>query len=230
MKRSDINAALQRAEAMLTQHRWPLPDWAQWGPLDHAREGALAAFLRARQMGWDVTDFGLGDFVARGLVLFCARNGAQGDPATLPYAEKLLFIREGQVTPFHAHRVKLEDIIVRGGGNLILACSRAGSLDGAQDLTQVLVDGRPVAAHDGPIRLRPGQSITIPRGLQHSFWGEPGAGDVFVSEISQCNDDLTDNYFLDPVGRFARIEEDAPPLRLLWNDTPPDAQQRGATP
>lgn len=215
MKRSQINAALRRAEAMLVQYQWHLPDWAAWAPGDHAANPGLAAHLRDRQLGWDVTDFGLGDFDARGLVLFCVRNGRQGDPASLPYAEKLLFVAEGQVTPFHAHKVKLEDIIVRGGGDLMVAFAREGSFDEAP----VLVDGRQVAdPHAAPIRLQPGQSITIPRGMQHSFWGAPGKGDVFVAEVSQCNDDLTDNYFLQPIGRFAAIDEDEAPHRLLWNE------------
>lgn len=216
MKRSAINAALRRAEAVLAHHRWLLPDWAGWSPADHAAQPQLAAFLRSRQLGWDVTDFGLGRFAQQGLVLFCARNGAQGDPTTLPYAEKLLFVGEGQVTPFHAHKVKLEDIIVRGGGNLMVAFTPEGSFGAAP----VLVDGREVPAHAGPIRLAPGQSITIPRGMQHSFWGEPGTGDVFVAEVSQCNDDHADNFFLEPIGRFARIDEDEPPHRLLWNEGP----------
>lgn len=216
MKRSAINAALRRAEAMLADHGWLLPDWGGWSPADHASDPSLAAFLHERQLGWDVTDFGLGDFARRGLVLFCVRNGAQGNPATLPYAEKLLFVAEGQVTPFHAHKVKLEDIIVRGGGHLCVAFTRHGSFAEAP----VLVDGRVVTdPYDTPIRLRPGQSITIPRGMQHSFWGEAGAGDVFAAEVSQCNDDLADNFFLEPLGRFAEIEEDEPPHRLLWNES-----------
>lgn len=221
MKRSEINHAIRRAEAVLAAHQWRLPDWAAWAPADHAAEPKLAARLRLRQLGWDVTDFGLGQFAAQGLVLFCVRNGAQGDPATLPYAEKLLFVGEGQVTPFHAHKVKMEDIIVRGGGNLMVAFTP----DGSFDMAPVRVDGREVAAHSGPIRLQPGQSITIPRGMQHSFWGEAGSGDVFVAEVSQCNDDLTDNYFRDPIGRFAAIEEDAPAHRLLWNDHAPSPGQ-----
>lgn len=215
MKRSEINAALRAAWGMLETYRWLLPDWADWSEADHKVNPELSAHLRQRQLGWDVTDFGLGDFAAKGLTLFCARNGVQGDPETLPYAEKLLFVNEGQVTPFHAHKVKLEDIIVRGGGNLMVAFTRQGSFGDAP----VLVDGRTVADPYGtPIRLRPGQGITIPRGMQHSFWGEPGQGAVFVAEISQCNDDLTDNYFLDPIGRFATVEEDEPKLHPLWNE------------
>lgn len=214
MKRSEINAALHRAEAMLEKYRWHLPDWAAWTPQDHAENPDLSAHLRARQLGWDVTDFGLGNFARNGLTLFCVRNGQQGDPATLPYAEKLLFIADGQVTPFHAHKVKLEDIITRDGGNLMVAFTRDGSFDDAP----VLVDGRTIPdPYADPIRLAPGQSITIPRGMQHSFWAE---GDTFVAEVSQCNDDLTDNYFRDGLGRFTEIEEDEPPHRLLWNETP----------
>lgn len=217
MKRSEINAAIRRAEAVLARHDWNLPDWAFWSPSEHASEPELAAYLRDRQLGWDVTDFGTGNFERQGLTLFCVRNGKQGDPSSLPYAEKLLFVRKGQVTPFHAHKVKLEDIIVRGGGNLMVAFSAEGSFDQAA----VLVDGREVShPFDDPLCLRPGQSVTIPRGMQHSFWGEAGRGDVFVAEVSQSNDDLTDNYFLDAIGRFSAVEEDEIPHRLLWNDEP----------
>lgn len=158
MKRSEINAAIRRAEAVLARHDWNLPDWAFWSPSEHASEPELAAYLRDRQLGWDVTDFGTGNFEHQGLILFCVRNGKQGDPSSLPYAEKLLFVREGQVTPFHAHKVKLEDIIVRGGGNLMVAFSAEGSFD----LAAVLVDGREVShPFDDPLCLRPGQSVTL---------------------------------------------------------------------
>ena len=46
-----------------------------------------------------------------------------------------------------------------------------------------------------PLRLVPGQSVTITRNLWHRFYGEAGKGTVFVGEVSQVNDDLTDNYF-----------------------------------
>jgi D-lyxose ketol-isomerase len=68
------------------------------------------------------------------------------------------------------------------------------------------------------LRLHPGESVTIDRGVYHRFTGEAGKGLVLVGEVSQVNDDRTDNYFLEPVGRFAEIEEDEPPLRRLWNE------------
>lgn len=215
MRRSEINAAIREAEALVAEYRWLLPDWADYDEAAYAAEPDLARYNASRQLGWDVTDFGSGDFAAKGLTLFCVRNGVQGDPTTVPYAEKLLFVREGQVTPYHSHRIKMEDIMVRGGGNLMVSFTRDGSF--ADD--PVRVDGRVVAdPYGAPIRLRPGQGITVPRGMKHSFWGEPGTGTAFCAEISQCNDDLTDNYFLDPIGRFSTIEEDEAKLHPLWNE------------
>jgi hypothetical protein len=68
------------------------------------------------------------------------------------------------------------------------------------------------------LRLEPGESVTIERGVYHRFYGEKGKGLVLAGEVSQVNDDHADNYFLEPIGRFAKIEEDEPPLRPLWNE------------
>ena len=70
----------------------------------------------------------------------------------------------------------------------------------------------------GTITLRPGDSVCLPQRLYHRFWGEQDKGTVLVGEVSRVNDDHMDNHFHDPVGRFPRIEEDAPPLYLLYND------------
>ena len=51
--------------------------------------------------------------------------------------------------------------------------------------------------------------------MWHAFWG---AGDVLIGEVSSVNDDLTDNIFRDKIGRFWKIEEDEPPVRLLVSD------------
>jgi D-lyxose ketol-isomerase len=50
----------------------------------------------------------------------------------------------------------------------------------------------------------------------HAFWGE--GGDVLIGEVSTVNDDLTDNIFEKPIGRFSNIEEDEAPLHLLVSD------------
>ena len=220
MKRSEINAALQRALDLLAEQRWTLPPFAHWGADDYRRQPEAARYLREHQLGWDVTDFGSGDFARRGLTLFCLRNGLQSDAQDNPYAEKLLVVGEGQETPTHRHRVKMEDIINRAGATLVLEFAHA---DAAGQPTKqpvaLLTDGvvRTLPAW-APLRLSPGESVTIPRGVYHRFYAEGGV--VLAGEVSQVNDDRTDNYFLEPLGRFAAIKEDAPPLRLLWNELP----------
>ena len=64
--------------------------------------------------------------------------------------------------------------------------------------------------------LDPGESVTLLPGVWHAFWGE--GGDVLIGEVSTVNDDLTDNVFAEPIGRFSTIEEDEAPLRLLVSD------------
>jgi D-lyxose ketol-isomerase len=220
MKRSAINDYLRQAQQLFESYRFALPPWATWSPDDWRRRPDVAHHCLRHQMGWDITDFGFGDFFAEGLVLFCVRNGIQGDPHTVPYAEKLLVLREGQASPFHYHKVKMEDIIVRGGGNMIVELFNT-SPDGEALDTPVTVslDGmvRTLAARE-PLRLVTGQSITLPRGLSHRISGEKGHGTVFLGEVSQVNDDLNDNFFDKPVGRFAAIEEDEPILYPLWNE------------
>lgn len=217
MKRSQVNSAIARAKALLTQHRWVLPEWAHWQIHDYAGKAQLANYLHEHQMGWDVTDFGAGDFSRRGLALFCLRNGIQSDPQSVPYAEKLLFIDENQETPFHFHKIKMEDIINRGGGILIVEFRHQDS--SLQDKIQVNVDGNLHALEpDEPLELEAGQSVTMSRGLYHRFYAKPGHGMVLGGEVSQVNDDSGDNYFLEKIGRFASITEDEEALHPLWNE------------
>jgi D-lyxose ketol-isomerase len=131
-------------------------------------------------------------------------------------------VGEGQETPTHSHRIKMEDIIVRGGGTLVVEMQNPTPEGGLADTpVEVMVDGERRRLDPGaPLRLTPGESVTVTRSLWHRFYGEPGRGPVFVGEVSQVNDDLTDNYFFDEVGRFAAIEEDEPALFPLWNELP----------
>jgi D-lyxose ketol-isomerase len=171
-------------------------------------------------LGWDLTDFGSGDFERRGLVLFTLRNGAAS--RRKPYAEKAMIAGEGQETPTHFHWAKTEDIIVRGGGRLVVQLWASTPDEGlSREPVRVAVDGavREVGP-GGSIVLGPGESVCIESGVYHRFYGEPGTGRVLVGEVSAVNDDRTDNRFLEPVGRFPSIEEDEPPARLLASDYP----------
>ena len=176
-------------------------------------------------LGWDITDYGLGDFNKVGFSLITLRNGnlAMSDKYAKTYAEKLLFIKEGQYSPNHFHWHKMEDIINRGGGTLLIRVYNSlpdESIDRESDVT-VHLDGVTRTVPAGTqLRLTPGMSISIQPRLYHDFEVEPGSGDVLIGEVSQCNDDNTDNRFEPPVGRFPAIEEDEPPYRLLCNEYP----------
>ena len=169
-------------------------------------------------------DFGMGDFDRVGFSLITLRNGnVSMDKYTKPYAEKLLYMKEGQSAAMHFHWNKMEDIINRGGGNVLIGVYNAGKEEGLAD-TDVLIhsDGREYTVPAGTqIRLRPGESITIQPYLYHDFHLEPGTGPVLLGEVSMCNDDNRDNRFYLPAGRFPVIEEDEPPFRLLCNEYPP---------
>jgi D-lyxose ketol-isomerase len=220
MKRSEINTALKFAVGMLDSWKWSLPVWGDWTSETLAARPDDAAYLRAHQLGWDVTDFGTGRFAECGLVLFCLRNGIVGQVAERTYAEKLLFVTEGQLTPAHLHKAKMEDIINRAGGTLVIefcAVNEDGTL--SNDDVVVQVDGLPQRlAQWESLELSPGQSVTIHPGFYHRFYGKVGGGPVLVGEVSQVNDDRNDNFFLEPIGRFTYVEEDEPPFRPLWNE------------
>ncbi len=68
----------------------------------------------------------------------------------------------------------------------------------------------------GAITLGPGESITLPPFLYHAFHAIDG--DALIGEVSCTNDDATDNYFYEPLGRYPEIVEDEPPLRLLCTE------------
>jgi D-lyxose ketol-isomerase len=220
MKRSQINQLLRAAQDFFRAQKYYLPPFGYWGPADWRAAGA--APLAQAQLGWDITDFGSGDFYRQGLVLFTLRNGLVGDRSlwAKDYAEKIMVVREGQVTPTHFHHYKMEDIINRGGGTLAVQLWQSDAQAGCSPApVRVYTDGqeRELPA-GGIVELLPGESVTLPPRLYHQFWGKPGHGQVLVGEVSRVNDDRTDNHFYQPVGRFPSVEEDESPLHLLVSD------------
>ncbi|MEX1054867.1 MAG: D-lyxose/D-mannose family sugar isomerase [Rhodothermales bacterium] len=221
MTRSDINSIIEEADVFLRKQNFFLPPFAYWTPQDWRRKSVDVREIVDRRLGWDITDFGSGDFKNVGLFLFTLRNG---DPTDLGkargklYAEKVLIVNPEQATPLHLHKTKTEDIINRGGGRLAIKLYNS-AVDGGLEPSDVCVnlDGETRSLPAGStVLLAPGESITLPDGLYHEFWGE---GDrVLVGEVSLANDDATDNYFYEGVGRFPSIEEDVDPLYLLVND------------
>lgn len=224
MKRSQINVVIRETIAFAGRLGFQLPPFTRWTPEEWADKGHEYDEIRDNMLGWDITDYGLGDFDRIGLALVTIRNGNQQDPRyDKPYAEKLLVLKEGQLAPMHFHWYKMEDIINRGGGNLMLDLYNAAPDGGLAD-TDVLVssDGRNYTVPAGTtIRLAPGESVTLRKGTYHNIYVEDGFGPVLIGEVSLCNDDNTDNRFLEPIGRFPAIEEDEPPFRLLCTEYPP---------
>jgi D-lyxose ketol-isomerase len=220
MKRSEVNSYLKAAHAMLAKINFSLPAFGYWTTEEWRKRVAETANIRALMIGWDVSDFGSGDFAkGGGAVLFTLRNGSVGraDIGT-PYAEKLICYRDGQFIPLHYHAVKTEDIINRGGGRIWMELYTAKADGGIDRESPVTVDCdgvRKTVAAGERIFIEPGCSVTYRPRLYHLFGAE---GDTVAGEVSSVNDDKTDNYFLEKLPRFNEIIEDEAPLHPLCNE------------
>ncbi len=219
MKRSEINHLIAEAKEFFGEMNFKLPPWGYWSPEQWKGKEETCSEIAENMLGWDLTDFGSGDFNTRGLLLFTIRNGnLQKDKK--PYAEKIMIVKENQETPMHYHWNKMEDIINRGGGNLVIELYNSTTSNQLDDTdVSVKTDGivRKIPA-GGKVILKPGESITLEQGVYHRFYGEEGKGKVLVGEVSAVNDDNSDNCFLEELGRFPDIEEDEKPLHLLGSD------------
>jgi D-lyxose ketol-isomerase len=222
MKRSTINAIMAEADEFIRSFGFVLPPFAYWTPDQMRANRGIARAMIDGRMGWDITDYGQGRFDEMGLFLFTLRNGRLADlqrGGGMCYAEKLLISRQDQLSPMHRHYLKAEDIINRGGATLavqLFGSAPDGSFDAAMG-GRVMCDG--IARDYAPgevLMLAPGESVTLMPCDWHAFWGE--GGDVLIGEVSTVNDDETDNWFREPIGRFAAIDEDVPPLHLLVAD------------
>ncbi len=219
MKRSEVNGLIRDAIAFFDHHRFFLPPFAHWTLAEWRRSEAHEIIERG--LGWDLTDFGRGQFDAFGLLLFTLRNGATESLARGTgklYAEKAMIVSVGQRTLMHHHTSKTEDIIVRAGGRLMV---EVYSVDAGDELSpddvRLSTDGLDRTVPAGHVvALEPGASITLTPQIYHSFWaeGEP----VLAGEVSTVNDDATDNVFHEAADRFPLIAEDEPPFRLLVSD------------
>ena len=224
MKRSQINAVIKRFERMLDEYRFAIPPYLRFTPEEWQTKGHEYDEIRDNMLGWDVTDYGMGDYAHLGLALITLRNGNVHDPRyTKTYAEKIIMCDEGQVSPMHFHWHKMEDIINRGGNDIVFKLYNATPDERLADTDVVIFqDGRRYTVPAGsPVVLKPGDSLSLYPYNYHEFTIPQGGGSVLIGEVSMCNDDNTDNRFLGPLGRFPTIEEDEPPYRLLCNEYPP---------
>jgi len=221
MKRSEINTIMRDADSFIRERGFYLPPFAYWTPAEWSAKGEEVREIVENGLGWDVTDFGSGEYAKCGLFLFTLRNGHPSNWETMEgklYAEKILVVDVDQITPMHYHWSKTEDIINRGGGKLAVQLYNATQDDGLADTdVTVRMDGvERIVEAGGTVLLSPGESITLPANLYHKFWGVESR--VLVGEVSLVNDDARDNRFYEPIPRFPTIEEDVPPLHLLIQD------------
>lgn len=225
MKRSEINRIIKDMEKLARECGFHLPPFANYTPEQWKSLGHEFDEIRDNKLGWDITDFGLGDFYHWGFGLFTIRNGNLAMSSKYPktYAEKLLAMYPGQKAQIHYHIAKMEDIINRGGNDVVIKV-----WNGTEDLkmldTDVVIysDGKKTIGPAGTeVLLHPGQSITITPYLFHEFIMPEKGGMALLGEVSKCNDDDHDNYWFDKrVGRFPKVEEDEAPYRFLCTEYP----------
>ena len=224
MKRSEINYSIRWAEDLCKKHHITLPDFSRFTSSQEEIKKTERENIVKAMLGWDITDFGSGDFACCGAVLFTVRNGNIYQPNVgTPYAEKYIFLKDGkqQEIPMHYHIRKTEDIINRAGGILCVQVYAKGE-DGKPDKNQSVIvyrDGERYEAKAGEvIEITNGNSITLTPYVYHRFYTKIGTGDLIIGEVSTINDDNIDNVFAKPQERFCAIEEDAPIYRLLVNE------------
>lgn len=159
---------------------------------------------------WDVTDFGLGRWQQNALVLVNLAEETE-------YCEKLMYAKAGMTTPAHCHHRKKEDIISRWGTLRVKLWAAHPDQCDNQSL-QVKVNGQFQTVTSGShIDLLSGSRVTLTPGIYHEFF--PLTDECIIGEVSTANDDLHDNFFVNPdIGRYPQIDEDEPALVRLLSD------------
>lgn len=220
LKRSEINKLMKESISFLEEQKFHLPKFAFWSVEEWKKKGEEIREIIDNQLGWDITDFGRGNFAKFGLILFTIRNGNLAEPEGKDYCEKIMIADENQMTPMHHHYQKTEDIINRGGGILVIELYNATDNDElANAHVEISIDGVLHVFEAGTkLELLPGESVTLKPHHYHRFWAKEGHGKLLIGEVSKINDDHVDNKFLKDVGRFPKIEEDEPPIHLLYDD------------
>jgi D-lyxose ketol-isomerase len=212
VKRSFIDARIDRMLEMCARHGVALPRFALWGETDFRANPDAASLIAERGMGWNVVEFKPDRFAREGLTLFTLRMGDWRELATgrgRLYAEKAIVAEDGQRAPHHYHVVKTEDIVNRGGARFVVELFKVDA-HGAplKERFHALKDVSVLDLKPGDqVRLEPGESLTLEPFIAHAFWAEGGA--AVAGEVSLANDDGADNYFLPPLEPFPAFEEDA---------------------
>lgn len=218
LKRSEANAIISKAADIFNSYGNFLPPQWKWSVEEWlANKDAMEPSIKGG-VGWDIFKPNP-DFGAHGLTLYTVTNGYPGSYQV--YAEKLLLSTPGQVCPMHYHALKQEDIICGGGADMHMELYWAADEKHLSDEPiMATINGKRTTVKAGELLVfKPGERITLEPRMFHKFWADPDSKDPgFIREVSMVNDDATDNYFLDEIGRFAEVTEDEPVLWPLGSD------------
>jgi D-lyxose ketol-isomerase len=221
VKRSFIDARIDRMLELCGRHGVALPPFALWREADFRANSDAARLIAGRGIGWNVVEFKPGLFAREGLTLFTLRMGDWrhlGAGRGRLYAEKAIVAEDGQRAPHHYHVVKTEDIVNRGGARFVVELFKVDA-EGAplKERFRALKDVSMLELSPGDqVRLEPGESLTLEPFIAHAFWAEGGA--TVAGEVSLANNDATDNYFLPPLDPPSPIDEDAPARYVTVGD------------
>jgi D-lyxose ketol-isomerase len=139
--------------------------------------------------------------------------------AVLPYTdERSELALSFWTTPGHAHAKKKEDIICRWGKLAVQVWATKPPLP-ENTLFAIPINHEEETVTSGSIiELEAGSRVTLVPGVYHEFY--PVSAECIIEEVSTANDDLHDNFFVDPrVGRYPGIEEDEPPTLRVISET-----------
>ncbi len=204
---------------MAAKHCFALPPFCHFTPEEWRTKGHEYDEIRDNMLGWDITDYGQNDFDRIGFSLITIRKGnlKMREKYTKTYAEKLPYLKEGQYSPMHFHWSKMEDIINRGGGNvLIRVCNKSLTVTPGQTLTVDWLND-PVEAGSGRIQINKTAAADAPE--QNITAGAPLAGAVYtVSDATtgkvlgtmETGSDGTAQTADLPIGRYLVAETKAP--------------------
>ena len=102
MKRSFIDARIDRMLELCARHGVALPPFALWRETDFRANADAAKLIAERGVGWNVVEFKPGLFAREGLTLFTLRMGDWRDLGAgrgRLYGEKAIAAEDGQRAP-----------------------------------------------------------------------------------------------------------------------------------
>jgi len=231
VKRSEINATLLLARDFFEAYRFKLPKWAAWSPVNWDYSGEEMQAIKDCQLGWDVTDFAQGNFSEQGMTSFMLRNGApslEPPPDHAPqeakrhYSEKIMLVQLHQTLPLLALKHRTQDLINRGGGDLVVQVYLSTTEYELDEKKRVPLQVNGIAYNvkaGGIVRLVSGDGLTLQPATYYKYWAEKAS--CIVGAISTTCDETNDYLFFDPnCQRFPSIEPDESPLHLLHYEYP----------